>query len=333
MIIRVRKLALYILFASTQWVWAQAPAQLFQTKEPLHIRANTKIKYIKKNLNDSSYTARKIYYEKTPGSWDSVTVGVQLHGHFRRENCQLPPTKMKLKKADTENTVFEGTKKLKLVVPCQKAQTKDAFIVREYLCYQFYQLISPYNFNTRLLKIDITDYSKKKPEQISTMAFFIEDVEPLAKRNKGKEIKGQTLIPSRFNVKESIRNDLFQYMVANIDWSAVYQHNIRVIQTGSEPLVAVPYDFDMSGFVNAPYAQSTRERVFRGFCRDEAAMQEIRREYLKLETDFNATIAAHTEYFSSADIRDMKDYLGGFYKIMKNDESFKESIIEKCRTK
>jgi len=136
-------ISVVVLLASLQNLSGQSPATLFQSKTPLNIRANTKIKYIKKNLNDSSYTARKIYYEKSPGNWDSLIVGVQLHGHFRRENCQLPPIK------------------LKLVVPCQKTGDKDKLIVREYLCYQFYEKISPYHFNTRLLSLDITDYSKK----------------------------------------------------------------------------------------------------------------------------------------------------------------------------
>ena len=121
---RFLQLISVVLLASIQTVRGQSPATLFQSKEPLNIRANTKIKYIKKNLNDSSYTARKIYYEKSPRNWDSLTVGVQLHGHFRLENCQFPPTKLKLKKSDTKNTLFEGTKKLKLVVPCQKTRDK-----------------------------------------------------------------------------------------------------------------------------------------------------------------------------------------------------------------
>ena len=333
MIRRILQLVSFALLVSIQSVWGQSPATLFQSKVPLNIRANTKIKYIKKNLNDSSYTARKIYYEKTPGVWDSLTVGVQLHGHFRLENCQFPPTKLKLKKSDTKNTLFEGTKKLKLVVPCQKTRDKDKLIVREYLCYQFYQQISPYNFNTRLLSLDVTDYSKKKPEKIPSLAFFIEDIDPVAERNKATETKGSTLVPGRFNGKESVRNDLFQFMIGNIDWSAVYQHNIRVIKSGNDPFIAIPYDFDMSGFVNAPYAQSTRERVYRGFCRDESLLQEVRQEFIKLQSDFNATIDAHSEYFSSADKDDMKSYLKGFYDILMDDKQFKGSIIEKCRTK
>lgn len=333
MIRRILQLVSFFLLAFFQASQGQSPATLFQSKVPLNIRANTKIKYIKKNLNDSSYSARKIYYEKSPDTWDSISVGVQLHGHFRLENCQLPPTKLKLKKSDTEGTIFEGTKKLKLVVPCQRTAGKDKLIVREYLCYQFYQQISPYYFNTRLISLDITDFSKNKPVKIPSVAFFIEDVDPIAKRNNANELKGSTLLPLRFNAKEAVRNDFFQFMIGNIDWSTVYQHNIRVIQSGNDPYIALPYDFDMSGFVNAPYAQSTRQRVYRGFCRDETLLQEVRQEFIKLQTAFNTTIDGHAQYFSTDDINDMKNYLQGFIDILKSDRDFKESILEKCRTK
>jgi hypothetical protein len=52
-------------------------------------------------------------------------------------------------------------------------------------------------------------------------------------------------------------------------------HNMRVIQLPTRTLIAVPYDFDLSGFVNAPYAVPDRrlglrtvvDRKYRGPCR------------------------------------------------------------------
>ena len=53
-----------------------------------------------------------------------------LHGHFRLENSQMPPAKVKLKKSDTKGTSL-NEQKLKLVVPRQRTRKKDiaAFVV------------------------------------------------------------------------------------------------------------------------------------------------------------------------------------------------------------
>jgi hypothetical protein len=62
-------------------------------------------------------------------------------------------------------------------------------------------------------------------------------------------------------------------------------------------------------------------------------MLQVRQEFLKLQSDFYATIDAHSEYFSSSDKDDMKTCLRVFFYLLKDDQHFKESIIEKCRTK
>jgi hypothetical protein len=50
---------------------------------------------------------------------------------------------------------------------------------------------------------------------------------------------------------------LFQYMIGNHDWSFKLNRNIEILKSDeeSEKVVAVPYDFDFSRLVNAPYAQ------------------------------------------------------------------------------
>jgi hypothetical protein len=72
---KIRQLVMFsVLSTSTQIVSGQSSALLFQTKEPLHLRADTKIKYIKKNLNDSIWGG-VMGYELWVMSW-GVGMGV-----------------------------------------------------------------------------------------------------------------------------------------------------------------------------------------------------------------------------------------------------------------
>ncbi len=68
---------------------------------------------------------------------------------------------------------------------------------------------------------------------------------------------------------------VFQYLIANTDWSVQYRQNIKLIAADSlSKPYAVPYDFDHAGMVWAPYAKpapelmmgSVRERRYRGYC-------------------------------------------------------------------
>ena len=51
--------------------------------------------------------------------------------------------------------------------------------------------------------------------------------------------------------------DLFQYMIGNTDWSAIFQHNIVIIREADGTPTPVAFDFDFSGSV-------TTFRVCRG---------------------------------------------------------------------
>jgi hypothetical protein len=313
---------------------------LFQSQEPINLRATGSIKSIKKNSNDSTLVPGKFEYQQG-NEWITVPVSTRVRGNFRLKNCYFPPLKLKFKKQQSASTVFEGNKSLKLVMPCKTAGDKNELILKEYLCYQFYQVLSPYYFRTRLANLDLTEVSRKKPRNYSLLTFFVEDNSMVAKRAGGvvSDIKG--IAPAAFDEKQSVRNDFFQYMIGNADWSAVYQHNSNTLIVDKK-FIPLSYDFDMSGFVNAFYAQNSppqlgtgnvRERVYRGFCKSTPVMEEIRKEFLQKQDLLNAVIDQHANHFKEYDVKDMKNYLEGFFDILKNDNRFKTSILEGCRTK
>ena len=313
---------------------------LFRTQEPIHLRATGSIKSIKKNSNDSTLVAGKFEY-KQGEEWITVPVSARVRGNFRLKNCYFPPLKLKFKKQQAAQTVFAGNKSLKLVLPCKTSSDKNELIRREYLCYQFYQTLSPYYFNTRLATFELTEISRKKPRNYSLLTFFVEDNSLVAKRTGGVVTEVTGIGPAAFEEKQSVRNDFFQYMIGNADWSAVYQHNSNTLVVDKK-LIPLSYDFDMSGFVNASYAQAKptqlgsgdiRERVYRGFCKSKTVMQEVRTEFLQKEGALFAVIDQHASHFKPYEVKDMKGYLEGFFDLLKDDFRFEQSIVSQCRTK
>ena len=313
---------------------------LFQSQEPVNLRITGSVKSIKKNSNDSTFVAGKFLYQKDK-EWVTVPAEARVRGNFRLNNCYFPPLKLKFNKKDVASTIFSGNKTLKLVVPCETSKDKNSLIRKEYLCYQIYEIVSTYYFRTRLANVELTEVSQKKPRKYELLAFFVEDNSIVAKRSQGKVIKSTTISPAAFDEKQSIRNDYFQYMIGNADWSAVFQHNSNTLYVGGK-YIPLSYDFDMSGFVNAGYAQVSpakagstdpRARVYRGFCKSKTAMEEIRKEFLAKESAVITLIENESNNFSKHELNEMKVYVNGFFEILKSDHKFDASILGQCRTK
>ena len=313
---------------------------LFQSEEPVNLQITGSIKSIKKNSNDSTFVTGKFLYEKDK-QWVTVPAEARVRGNFRLNNCYFPPLKLKFNKDDVASTVFKGNKTLKLVVPCETRSDKNELIRKEYLCYQIYKTVSPYYFRTRLANLELREVSKKKPQKYELLAFFVEDNSLVAKRHQGKVVKTKSTNPAAFDEKQSLRNDYFQFMIGNADWSAVFQHNSNTLYADGK-YIPLSYDFDLSGFVNASYAQvgppqsgtvNRRDRVYRGFCKSTQAFEEIRKEFLEKEPAVVAIIDNESGKFTKYEFNDMKAYVNEFYEILKSDDKFNASVIGQCRTK
>ena len=315
-------------------------ATLFSEEVPMDIKLSIAIKDVKAITTDTVYTPYMMHY-KNGNVWDSIKIGVRARGNFRRKECYYPPLRVKIKKDDAKGTVFEGSRSLKLVLPCKQVK-ENSLIMKEYICYQMYEPITKYTFNTRLANIEFTDLNNKKITGVKFTGFFIEDDDIVAKRHKGKVVEDLKLHPKSLQDSSSIRHDMFQFMVSNTDWSTTFLHNAKVIQLNeSKKYVPLAYDFDMAGFVNAPYATanetlgiaSVRERLYRGFCRSEDVMQAIRQEYISKEKDITEAYKRYESSFEPKEFANMSKYMEDFFATFKSDSRFKSNIIDKCRTK
>ena len=163
-------------------------------------------------------------------------------------------------------------------------------MVQEHLLYRAYGLLTDVSFRTRLARITYRDATGRR-DDVTRYGFLIEDDERLAERLGGQIVKGPRIHPEATDRDQMTLLSVFHYMVGNTDWGVSRLHNIRLVHRqavadsltrsgsldGSESaLVAVPYDFDWSGLVDAPYAapdpqlgiRTVRDRKFLGFCRD-----------------------------------------------------------------
>ena len=317
---------------------------LFQNQLPLSIQLKFSIKNIKKNTNDSTYIKSTLFYENGTVEWDSIRIKLRARGSYRRENCYFVPLKLKLKKSTTKGTLFEGNKKLKVVLPCLIEKYNDDYIVKEYMAYKLYEIISPYHFKTRLANVDLIEEKGKRKRKHELKGILIEDIDKVAERFNGKEFD-KAIHPMNLDTITAIQISFFQYLIGNTDFSLKYQHNEKLLFTDNK-FISIPYDFDMSGLVNSSYAvvsniqnipltiTEVTQRLYKGYKRDELLLQEVRDEYIGYKTQIFIAIDNLKEFFYDPNqFFEAKKFIVEFYKILENDKKFEKYFISRARTK
>ena len=311
---------------------------IFQDTQPLSLTLSLSMREINKNLNDTVYFPSNLSFKIEPEGWDSLDIGVRARGNFRRKYCFFPPLRLKMNKSNTLGTPFEGNKSLKLVLPCQNVKSANNLILREYLCYKLLEPVTPYHFHTRLANITLIDQSGKQSKSHSVVGFLIEDDDLIARRFNGR-VLDQIILPKQLNDTAAVVHYFFEYMIANTDWSTTTQHNTKVIQLPPNRKVPLSYDFDMTGLVNAPYAtihesleiKSVKERLYRGYCRDESVTEYVRAKYIQLEPEIMNVLSEHQSYFREDEYPGIKKYIEEFFYILNDDKRFRDAILLKCR--
>jgi hypothetical protein len=311
--------------------------KLFDSDEVMNITLKGNLRDL---LNDNTATNKKFPLTFSCFNADSseiqIPVQIRPRGHFRRmkENCSYPPLLIEFAKDGAHlNSVFKEQRKLKLVMPCQG----DEYVIREWLVYKLYNLITPESFRVRLVKVKLEDNKNRR----TTNPFYgilLEEEMQMAKRNNAIAIE-KKIQPQQLQVSEFLSLCVFQYLIGNTDWSVQYQQNIKLI--ANDPMaipVAVPYDFDHAGIVNAPYAnpaeellmKSIRERRYRGYCiNDLNVFEEIISKYNLLKNDiyklYTSCIFINAKY-----IKTTTQYLDDFFATINNPKAWQKEFSYPC---
>jgi len=317
---------------------------LFSDQDLLYLKLNYSNKGVKENSNDSTYIKTELSYKARDGSWKNIKSKIKRRGKNRLKNCYFTPIKLKVKKTVAAGTVFDGNNKLKLVLPCIQEKDLNDNILKEFMAYKLYELISPYHFKTRLAAIEYREIREGNVKLHLLMGILIEDIDKVADRYRGRVID-RDVHPLEQDGTCSIRNDFFQFMIGNTDYSIAHQHNQKLLYIDKK-ILPIPYDFDMSGLVNASYAivpaangsklniDNVSQRLFRGYKRDERIYQTIRKEFLDNQIALFEIIDGLKSNFSEArEFTKARKYISDFFEILINDKKFKNKIVEKARIK
>lgn len=294
-------------------------------------------KELEKNKNEKAYVPADL--KLVTGNNDTLhfSAKVRTRGHMRLEICSFPPLKLKIEKGDLSSYGFSAMNEMDIVNHCEESDFHDQLLLREYLAYKLWEYVSPYSFKVQLIRLHYlkTDGS----EAFGTgYAFLMENTEELVDRLGGRRNKTPVISSNAVEKESMLRVALFEYMIGNTDWFITNRHNLEfVVIPGFKVLVPIPYDFDYSGLVDAPYAahhesidlSAVNIRYYQGGCAADEEVHKILQTFLEQKEKILMT-PRQIQGLNEKSINYTTSYLKEFYDIIENPKKLENLIIEHC---
>ena len=300
---------------------------------------------VKQRKKDEEYDTARLTYTDEQGDTVTLPVTVSLGGNSRLDygTCAFPPLKLQFDKKDRKGTYFEHTKKIKLVTQCRpRLNSSRDDLLSEYQAYRMLNTLTDQSYRVRLLEVTYVDQKKGKSKQ--NFAFLIEPTKHLAKRVGLKKLEVSSIPPSQLLGQEMNLVSLYQLLVGNTDWSASRGgseeccHNGKLFSSAPEAAALyVPYDLDMTGFVEPSYAipsekmnlASVRDRRYRGYCQNNeyiaeniSGFNEHRDEIVQLvSTDIG---------LSNRQVKNNLKYINSFYRLINDEDRLTKHVERFC---
>jgi hypothetical protein len=134
-------------------------------------------------------------------------------------------------------------------------------------------------------------------------------------------------------------------MIGNTDFSTGFQHNEKLLFKDGKNY-PVPYDFDMSGIVNAPYAtiptihgpplpiEKVTQRLYRGFVRERETIFQVRELFLQKKDELLAVFDTYKPFFEKPSACEKaKNYTASFFTVLKDPDRFETMVLDELRIK
>ncbi len=312
---------------------------IYANDKPLELTIESDFKYLYNHKLENEYQNALLKYQFNDTVMVNRQIKIKPRGGIRRKVCYYPPLKLNFPKKEVRLKSLKEFDKMKMVVQCKQGRDYERYLISEYMVYKLYNLISKYSLRVRLLKVKYVDTGgKRKP--MESYAFIIEDIDQLAQRMNGVELKKKMVRDPYLFRDQSTVVFLFEYLIGNTDWSIPGLHNIKLIKPNDvtvNKVYIIPYDFDYSGIINANYAvvdpklgiENVRQRLYRGYCRTPEEVQNALKVFREKKDDIYA-LYEQSDLLEKSTVKSVLRYLDEFYDIINSKYGLKKNIIEAC---
>lgn len=336
--------------ACTAMGWALAgaviaePGLLFDEVSTLDLELEAPLGELMRNrYGESEYRPAELRYEAADGEHLALPVEVRTRGKTRRDEevCRMPPLRVRFDEVAAAGTLFAGQPSLKLVTYCRDRDAFDQLVLLEYLAYRTYNVLTPRSHQVRLARISYLEGGQRRTTRFG---IFLEDWRDVAARNDlmAEPVDGGVNL-EKLDHDAANRVAVFQYLIGNEDYSLLWPepeenccHNVKPLLDGEGRVVPLPYDFDYSGLVNAPYAvaknprRNVRQRVYRGLCETQDSLDAALELMRERRGDIYAVFRSQAG-LSPAKLKSTIGYLDRFFDVINDPERVEKRLRRRCR--
>ena len=338
------RITLMILYAVLAMPAAEAgpPDPLFQDHAALRVEITAPFARLINERPTDQELPGSFSFKGADGATIELDLQVRARGKYRHTNCDFPPLFLNFKRSQVVGTLFDQQNKLKMVVHCKDSGRYQQSVLREYLAYRMLNVMTDQSFQVRLLDVTYVDSEGRRPRMVRS-AFLIEHENRLADR---LGMQRMNIFPDGVEAIQADHLNLtsvFQYLIGNTDFSAILGskeeccHNYAMFGADDGSLAAIPFDFDMSGFVNTPYARpetglgidNVRQRLYQGFCVNSRHVEASVSEFLQARDTLYALVADQKALEEGVRQR-LAVYMDEFYETIGDSQGVKREILDRC---
>lgn len=316
----------------------ESPKTIFKTmnqSDLLKITLEADLDFLIENKKRDNYQDAKLTINSTDGL-EQHKVKIKPRGKFRRKTCDFPPLKIKFGKSDlADKGIATDHKSLKLVTHCMDTDNAEQTLLKEYIAYKMYNQLTDASFKVQLVEVTYVNSNKDTLDNIK-YGFIIENTNEMAERIGGVELENSfNLTLDSINKAYSHLIPMFQYMIANMDWRPHMNQNIKIIDRKDSDRIMVPYDFDFSGLVDAPYAIPSvdyrqldiQERIYMHKVNDLKELMPTIKFFKVHKKDILNTIKT-CDKLSKRNRRKMVNYINRFYETLDNPDASYQAFVK-----
>jgi hypothetical protein len=272
-----------------------------------------------------------------------LDVMVRIRGNSRVRVCKFPPLRVYFGD-DTGGTPFEGLKSLKLVTHCFDSERGEENLAEELAAYRIFAVLTPNSYRTRPLRIRYRDTaSEPGAPPVVHPAFLLESRRLLAARIGADRVNVPGVRLGELEPEQAATMYVFQYLIGNTDWSLVTSdtddeccHNVDLVSRDGM-IYTIPYDFDLSGLVNPPYAEPdpslrisrVTTRRYRGYCMDGKHLQAALAHVVN-QRDAISEALRPIPIGGDSQVDKMQDYLDSFFRKAEKPEKLLARFEKRC---